>query len=178
MGSVEGLDLSSPLPGRTNREENLMIRPLLLALALTVAAGPALAQTTPAPAPASAATATPTPAATAPAAPGVSAIPAAKPGMTLAQFLARREKAYMAADTDGDGKISLAEWKAFAAKRKAKGDPAKLFAHIDTNHDGFFDHDELEASLTKRFARLDKNHDGVLTGDERPGHKSAAEQDQ
>ena len=161
----------------------MMIRPLLVALALTVAAGSALAQTTPAPAagssaPATPAPAAPTPASPAPGSPGAASAPATKAGVTLAQFLARREKAYMAADTDGDGKISLAEWKAFAAKRKAKGDPTKLFAHIDTNHDGFIDHDELEASLTKRFARLDKNHDGVLTRDELPGHKSAAEQDQ
>ncbi|GLS19836.1 hypothetical protein GCM10007874_28530 [Labrys miyagiensis] len=84
----------------------------------------------------------------------------------------------MAADTDGDGKISQAEWTAFAAKRKAKGDPAKLFARIDANHDGFIDHGELDAFLAKRFARLDKNKDGVLTGNELPGHKSAAKQDQ
>jgi len=147
-----------------------MIRPLLLALALTAAAGPALAQTVPAPAPDSSAPA--------PAVPDASSTPGAKPGITLAQFLARREKAYMAADSDGDGKISQAEWMAFSARRKAKGDPARLFARIDTNHDGFIDHDELEAFLTKRFARLDGNHDGVLTPDELPGHKSAAKQAQ
>ncbi|WP_413990977.1 EF-hand domain-containing protein [Labrys okinawensis] len=155
-----------------------MIRPLLLALVLTTAAGPALAQSTPAPAPAPGSSTPATPAAPAPATPDASATPAGKRGLTLAQFQARREKAYMVADTNGDGKISQAEWTAFAAKRNAKGDPAKLFARIDTNHDGFIDHDELDAFLAKRFARLDKNHDGLLTPDELPGHKSAAKQGQ
>ena len=84
----------------------------------------------------------------------------------------------MAADTDGDGKISLAEWTAFQEKRKAKGNPAKLFARIDTNKDGFIDKSELDAFLAKRFAKLDKNGDGVLSADERPGHKTAPNEEQ
>ncbi|RVD47949.1 acid-shock protein, partial [Mesorhizobium sp. M2D.F.Ca.ET.140.01.1.1] len=61
------------------------------------------------------------PAATSPTAPSRTA----KSDITLAKFQKRREKAIMAADTDGDGKISLLEWEAFQAKRKVKGDPAK-----------------------------------------------------
>ncbi|WP_246680393.1 acid-shock protein [Mesorhizobium sp. B2-4-13] len=103
---------------------------------------------------------------------------AAKSDITLAKFQKRREKAIMAADTDGDGKISLLEWEAFQAKRNVKGDPAKSFARIDSNHDGFIDRAELDALFAKRFARLDKNGDGILTGDEMPGHKSAPKPEQ
>ncbi|MER8809651.1 acid-shock protein [Mesorhizobium australicum] len=138
-----------------------MIRRSILAAALSQLTTAALAQT-----------ATQPPAATPPAA------TAAKSDITLAKFQKRREKAIMAADTDGDGKISLLEWEAFQAKRNVKGDPAKSFARVDSNHDGFIDRAELDAFFAKRFARLDKNGDGILTGDEMPGHKSAPKPEQ
>ncbi|ESY84846.1 acid-shock protein [Mesorhizobium sp. LNHC220B00] len=138
-----------------------MIRRSILAAALSLLTTAALAQT-----------ATQPPAATPPAA------TAAKSDITLAKFQKRREKAIMAADTDGDGKISLLEWEAFQAKRNVKGDPAKSFARVDSNHDGFIDRAELDAFFAKRFARLDKNGDGILTGDEMPGHKSAPRPEQ
>ncbi|MEW6629446.1 MAG: acid-shock protein [Pseudomonadota bacterium] len=149
-----------------NRRRESMIRRTILAIALGLQTAAAVAQTTtPTPTPA------PAPAASAPA-------PAAKPGITLEQFVARREKTLMRADTNGDGKITLAEWTAFQEKRKAKGDPAKSFARIDTKNDGFIDKAELDAFLAKRFAKLDKNGDGVLTADEMPGHKTAPNQEQ
>ncbi|UVK43475.1 acid-shock protein [Mesorhizobium sp. AR07] len=142
-----------------------MIRRSILAVALSLQTIAALAQTTTQP-PAS------TPPTAAPAA------PAAKSDITLAKFQKRREKAIMAADTDGDGKISLLEWVAFQAKRNVKGDPAKSFARIDSNHDGFIDRAELDAFFAKRFAKLDRNGDGVLSADELPGHKTAPKQEQ
>jgi hypothetical protein len=143
---------------------------LILAAALSLLTVTALAQTTTQP-PAATPPAT-TPPTVAPAA------PKAKSDITLAKFQKRREKAIMAADTDGDGKISLLEWEAFQAKRNAKGDPAKSFARMDSNHDGFIDRAELDAFFAKRFARLDKNGDGILTADEMPGHKSAPKPEQ
>ncbi|AZO20158.1 acid-shock protein [Mesorhizobium sp. M1E.F.Ca.ET.045.02.1.1] len=143
-----------------------MIRPSILVVALGLQAAAAAAQTT---------TPTPAPAPTQPA-PSTSA--AAKPGTTLEKFEARREKAFMAADTDGDGKVGLAEWTAFQTQRKARGDPAKAFARMDANKDEFVDKSELDAFLAKRFARLDKNADGVLGADETPGHKTAPNQEQ
>ncbi|MBZ9754847.1 acid-shock protein [Mesorhizobium sp. ESP6-5] len=140
-----------------------MIRRSILAAALSLLTTAALAQT-----------GTQPPAATPP--PATSS--AAKSDITLAKFQKRREKAIMAADTDGDGKISLLEWEAFQAKRNVKGDPAKSFARIDSNHDGFIDRAELDALFAKRFARLDKNGDGILTGDEMLGHKSAPKPEQ
>ncbi|WP_027060936.1 EF-hand domain-containing protein [Mesorhizobium loti] len=141
---------------------------LILAAALSLLTVAALAQT-----------ATQPPVTTPPAAtplgatPPAAAAPEAKSELTLAKFQKRRERAIMAADTDGDGKISLLEWEASRAKLDAKGDPAKSFARIDSNHDGFIDRAELDAFFAKRFAKLDKNGDGVLTPDEMPSHKSA-----
>ncbi|PBC00952.1 acid-shock protein [Mesorhizobium sp. WSM3860] len=141
-----------------------MIRRSIFVVALGLQAAAAAAQT-----------ATP---ATAPAQPAPSVSASARPGITLEKFEARREKASMRADTDGDGKVSLAEWTAFQTQRKAKGDPAKSFARMDPNKDGFVDKSELDAFLAKRFARLDKNGDGVVGAEERPGHKTAPNQEQ
>ena len=146
-----------------------MIRPTIFVVALGLQTTAAVAQTTTPPAPAPAQT----PDTSAPAKPDQT-----KSGLTLEEFEARREKAFMRADADNDGKVSLAEWTAFQTERKAKGDPAKSFARMDTNKDGFVDKVELDAFLAKRFARLDKNGDGVLGADERPGHKTAPNQEQ
>ncbi|WP_032917133.1 EF-hand domain-containing protein [Mesorhizobium erdmanii] len=142
-----------------------MISRSILAAALSLLTVAAVAQTTTQPPAATPPTAAPAP-------------QGAKSDITLAKFQKRREKAIMAADTDGDGKISLLEWEAFQAKRNAKGDPAKSFARIDSNHDGFIDRAELDAFFAKRFARLDKNGDGVLSADEMPSHKSAPKPEQ
>ena len=145
-----------------------MISRSILAAALSLLTVAALAQTQP--------PAVTSPGATPPAA--APATPRAKSDITLAKFQKRREKAIMAADTDGDGKISLLEWEAFQAKRNIKGDAAKSFARIDSNHDGFIDRAELDAFFAKRFAKLDKNGDGVLSVGEMPGHKTAPKAEQ
>jgi hypothetical protein len=89
---------------------------------------------------------------------------AASAGLTLREFVARNERRLMAADTDGDGKISRAE---FLAANAGRGDPAKRVARLDLNGDGVLDKAEIEAMLTKRFKRLDTNRDGILSPDER-----------
>lgn len=90
---------------------------------------------------------------------------AAGGGLTLAQFQQRQERRFLAADTDGDGRVSKAE---FLANAKAgKGDPAKRFARLDSNGDGMLDKSEIDAMLAHRFQRMDTNGDGVLTAQER-----------
>jgi hypothetical protein len=81
-----------------------------------------------------------------------------------------------AADTNGDGLISLAEAQAALPRL------AKHFDAIDANHDGQVSADELKAARAQRrekmrtamFDRLDANHDGVISRDEfnafRGGH--------
>ncbi len=46
-------------------------------------------------------------------------------------------------------------------------DPARAFARIDTNGDGFLDKAEIDAASAERFRRMDANGDGVVTPDER-----------
>lgn len=98
-------------------------------------------------------------------------------GMTLDQFLSRQTGRIMAADTDGDGKVSKAEMSAMA---RGGRDPGKMFDRMDRNGDGYLDAAEIRGVLTERFQRMDRNHDGVLTADERmagrmrPGAAAAA----
>ncbi|WP_206241245.1 EF-hand domain-containing protein [Novosphingobium terrae] len=94
--------------------------------------------------------------------------------LTLDQFLSRQTARIMAADTDGDGRISKAEMMAAGAGgkgEKAGGNPERRFDRMDTNHDGYLDKDEIRAALTARFQRMDRNGDGVLTPDERMGQR-------
>lgn len=84
---------------------------------------------------------------------------------SMAQFVARQTERIMAADTDGDGRISRAEMAATADK--AGRDPSRRFDAMDTNHDGYLDKGEIRAALEQRFHRLDSNGDGILTPEER-----------
>ena len=88
-------------------------------------------------------------------------------GVTLQTFVARHEKKLLADDTDGDGKVSRAEY--MAAAKSGRGDPARRFAKIDQNGDGMLDEAEIDAMLTRRFKRQDTNGDGMLSADERAG---------
>jgi Ca2+-binding EF-hand superfamily protein len=90
-------------------------------------------------------------------------------GITMDQFVARQSARIMAADTDGDGRVSRAEFAALASMRagKAGRDPERLFDAMDSNHDGYLDKDEIRSVLEKRFRRMDLNGDGILTPEER-----------
>lgn len=61
---------------------------------------------------------------------------------------------FQSVDTDKDGKISLAEWKAVDL-------PEMVFNALDQSHDGFITKDEFDGSQAPD--GLDKNHDGKLT---------------
>ncbi len=86
-------------------------------------------------------------------------------GMTLEQFVKRHEQKLLVDDTDGDGKVSKAEF--VAAAKSGKGDPAKRFAKIDRNGDGMLDKSEIDAMLTRRFQKMDTNGDGIASAAER-----------
>ncbi|WP_174301360.1 EF-hand domain-containing protein [Caulobacter sp. S45] len=107
-------------------------------------------------APASGPAATVTPAT--PAAPPLATSPAVAPAQVapggLAEFQARFQKNVMRADVDHDGRISQQEWVTFRTARPGRGgDPAKQFARLDTNHDGYLTADELDAASSRIFAR-------------------------
>ena len=82
----------------------------------------------------------------------------------------RQENMFKDADTDGDGTISKAEFKAYYAKQSAK-----RFKEMDTNKDGKLTPDEMQCApkhemrqgdgtthLDQRFNAADLNHDGGL----------------
>lgn len=97
--------------------------------------------------------------------------PPAAGGMTLDRFVARHTERIMAADTDGDGRVSKAEMQSLASR--GGRDPARMFDRMDANHDGYLDRDEIRTALTARFHRMDRNGDGVLGPDERMAGRGA-----
>lgn len=94
---------------------------------------------------------------------------------TLEQFLATRKERLLKADTNGDGRLSPAEWK--QARSGAGGDSDRLFALVDTDKDGALGTAEIEAFITARFTRLDANGDKVVTRAEAAGAKQASAAD-
>ncbi len=112
--------------------------------------------------------------------------------ITLAEYQARSRDRTLRADTDHDGRVSLAEWTAYQAERREAsgdegghrqgrefgGDPAEQFQMMDANHDGYVTPAEVDAASAARFARMDANHDGVITPDERRAMRGGGEQTQ
>jgi hypothetical protein len=90
--------------------------------------------------------------------------------VTLQQFQARQASHMMRMDTDHDGRISLAEWTAWheahPGRNGAPFDPARSFARLDLNHDGFITPDEIASMAAKRYARMQQ---GGGPGMMRPG---------
>ncbi|RYY06868.1 MAG: EF-hand domain-containing protein [Alphaproteobacteria bacterium] len=86
-------------------------------------------------------------------------------GVTLQEFTARRERRMLSADTDGDGKVSRAEF--LASAKSDKGDPSRRFGRVDRNRDGMIDKQEIAAIMARRFNSLDTDRNGVLTPAER-----------
>ncbi|MFS0771121.1 EF-hand domain-containing protein [Sphingomonas sp. 1P08PE] len=91
--------------------------------------------------------------------------------MTLQDFTARHERRILAADTDGDGKVSRAEF--LASATSGKGDPARRFGRFDRNGDGLIDRQEIAAIMARRFERRDTDGDGRLTSAERTAARAA-----
>jgi hypothetical protein len=91
--------------------------------------------------------------------------------LSLAEFQTVTQKRLMRADTDASGTISLQEWLARPAAAKATKDPTKRFNRLDGNQDGQLDTAEIDQLAKRRFAALDKNADGAVTGEERLARK-------
>jgi len=103
--------------------------------------------------------------------------PHAAPPETRDALVASYTKMFNHIDTDGDGKVSRAEWAAMVdaspmlqslslSQAQRDGLRAALMAGFDQNDsdkDGFLTLDELMAKPLVRFACLDANHDGKVT---------------
>lgn len=103
-------------------------------------------------------------------APALAQAPASAGSMTLDQFLSRQSARIMAADSDGDGRVSKAE---MAGMARGGRDPSALFDRMDTNHDGYLDATEIKAVLTRRFQRMDADGDGIVSAQERMAARRA-----
>jgi|GEM_PF-2787353 len=102
---------------------------------------------------------------------------AAAPVQTRDALVASYTAMFKHIDTDGDGKVSRAEWVAMVdaspmlqslslSQAQRDGLRAALMAGFDQNDsdkDGFLTLDELMAKPLVRFACLDANHDGKVT---------------
>lgn len=110
---------------------------------------------------------------------GQNAPPAAPATGKMASKVQQKIRArILAVDSDKDGRLSSAE---FAAARVAKGskrNPAKVFARLDMNRDGYLSSGEIDSLAAKRVARLDANHDGVVSREEREAQRAGAEDEQ
>lgn len=92
--------------------------------------------------------------------------------VSLAEFRTQRTGLIMTCDKDGDGKVLPAELAGVLKGRKdvalaTPEDGAQVFALLDTDKDGALTRPELEALVEKRFRMLDSNHDGFLDDAER-----------
>lgn len=100
--------------------------------------------------------------------------------MTLQQFQARQVANLMRMDSDHDGRVSLAEWTAWheahPGRGGGRGDPARSFARLDQNHDGYITPDEMAALAARRYARMDGGAPGMGPGGADPPPQSLGPQ--
>jgi len=81
------------------------------------------------------------------------------------QVVAQMEQQFTAMDTDKNGQVSLAEFKA-AATAKVSPNPAAALQRFDTNKDGKVSQAEFRAPVLATFDKVDANKDGIVTQDE------------
>ena len=75
------------------------------------------------------------------------------------------EAEFKALDKDGNGQISLAEFRAAAAAKLAQN-PDLTLSRFDANKDGKISGSEFRAPVMAAFDKVDTNKDGKVTADE------------
>jgi Ca2+-binding EF-hand superfamily protein len=101
--------------------------------------------------------------------PPIESLDADKNGdVTLEEFTKVANERFAKADTDKDGKLTVAEVAAEIEKMRAEQMAKRMISRFDANDDGVLTAEEAANGQKKMFAMLDKNDDGKIVKDEFP----------
>ena len=92
--------------------------------------------------------------------------------MAEARFAKRAEEGFTKLDTDKNGQLSLAEFKASIPPVQTRA-AATLLQRLDTNKDGKVSPQEFGAPTLAVFDRFDTNKDGTISDAERNARRAA-----
>lgn len=82
--------------------------------------------------------------------------------ITRQEFIAARAAAFATLDRNGDGALTLSEYRGGAPARVPSVMVSQMFSHLDANRDQALSAAEFNAAPTPGFDRADADGDGVL----------------
>jgi Ca2+-binding EF-hand superfamily protein len=101
--------------------------------------------------------------------------PAAKPAAN--KWIEIAEKNFKAQDKDGDGLLTLDEFKGNRKKPEAIEQAEQIFKLVDADHDGKVTLKEfIERPVEAKFKQMDRDNDGKLTWEEFKGKREKPEE--
>ncbi len=85
--------------------------------------------------------------------------------ITLEEFRSGHDERFVEMDSNGDGKVTIEEFQA-APKPSRQARMQRMFQRMDTNGDGTLSREELTARSEARFQTMDTNGDKVISVEE------------